>query len=61
MRRVLAAAVLVDALDQPIHRIAVGRKDFTARSSIGRELPTERAFHIAAAQKGLSQAIGVSG
>ena len=61
LRRVLATAVLVDALNQAIDRIAIGRKDFAARGGIGFELFAECAFHVAAAQEGLPQAIGIDG
>src|SRR5262249_5571931 len=57
--RVVAAAVLVDALDQTVDRIAVGRKDFAPRRGIGLELLAERAFHVAASQESLPQALGI--
>ena len=36
-RRVLAAAIGMDASDQPIDRLAIGRKDVAARRGIGIE------------------------
>ena len=60
-RRVLAAAVFVDTLGQPIDRLAIGRKDLAPRGGISLKLLTERALHIAAAQEGLPEAFGIGG
>ena len=60
-RRVFAAAVFVDARDQPVDRLAIGGKDLAAGRRIGLELLLQGAFHVAALQEGLPEAFGVCG
>src|SRR5260370_29710432 len=60
-RRVLAATVFVDALGQPIDRLAIGRKYLAPRCGISFKLLTERTFHVATALEGLPEAFGIGG
>ena len=58
-RRILAAAVFVDARHQPVDRFAIGRKELPPRGGIGFELFAQRAFHVAALLEGQLETLGI--
>ena len=58
-RRVFAAAIFVDPRDQPVDRLAIGRKDLPSRRGIGVELFAQRPLHVAASLEGQLEPLGI--
>ena len=54
-----AAAILLKPHHQTVDRFAVGRKEIASGAGIGLQPFAERALHIAAAQEGLPEALGI--
>ena len=58
-RRILTAAVFVDAHHQPVDRFAIGRKDLPPRRCVSLELVAQGAFHVATLLERLLETLGI--